>query len=104
MKFFAKIAALLLVMASFGAHAQGQFSDQKLKAFGKAYQEIRTINQKFKTKAKSAKKPQNVQKLQTKAQGKMKKAIKNNGLTIAEYTSIMEKAQSDKELQKKIFN
>lgn len=85
------------------APGQNSFSDDKLKSFVVALLEVNEINQSYLPRVQSAKTAEEKQQLGEEAQQKMVEAVEGTeGITVDEYTSIVQAAQSDPKVAEQI--
>jgi hypothetical protein len=98
-------AAWLLVVP--GANAQNQspapnISDQKLDAAAAAIDHVTSIKQDYQKKLSTAA-PADKNRIAGDATNAMKKAVADQGLTVEEYTSILQVAQNDPGVREKLL-
>lgn len=83
--------------------AAQDFSDETLRSFAVAFLEVDQINKEYTPRLQAAQTPEEQQKLQEEASQEMVNAVQNSeGITVQEYTSIMQAAQADPDLAKKL--
>lgn len=81
------------------------FSDETLRSFAVAFLEVDQINKEYTPRLQAAQTPEEQQQLQEEASQQMVSAVENSeGITVQEYTSIMQAAQADPELAQKLTN
>ncbi|WP_047144848.1 DUF4168 domain-containing protein [Aquamicrobium sp. LC103] len=79
------------------------FSDEKLKSFAVAFLEVSKITQEYQPQLEGAKTPEDQQRVQSEASDKMVNAVESSeGISVEEYTQIIQAAQTDPELAQKI--
>lgn len=82
--------------------APGDISEQKLDAAAKAVKNVSTIRDNYEQKLVKAPADQKA-KLADEASDAMEKAVKEQGLSVEEYTSIIEVAQNDPTVRNKLL-
>jgi hypothetical protein len=103
------IAAALLAVAAPGAIAQQQpqgqpappptaFSQQQLESFAGAAVEMQRIQTELNAKGREAGNAEEIGRLQQQAQADAVQAVESNGLSVDEYTAIVQAAQQDPQL------
>jgi len=85
-----------------GSSQQGHVSDQKLRKFGAAYMQLRSIRVQFVKKLKNADGKKERTQLKKAGQKKMIQAIRSQDLKVAEYQQIGRKLNGDKALRKRL--
>lgn len=80
---------------------QTNISDQQLKAFAKAYVELRKILQEYEAPLSSAQDSQEQQKLQQEAKSKIEETLEKEGLNVQAYERIFTVVNSNGELREK---
>jgi signal recognition particle GTPase len=80
---------------------QTNISDQQLKAFAKAYVELRKILQEYEAPLSSAQDSQEQQKLQQEAKSKIEETLEKEGLNVQAYERIFTMVNSNGELRAK---
>lgn len=90
--------------AAQGQPAQGQQADDaKLKSFAVAFIEVAKVTQTYQPQIAAAGTPQDQQRLRDEAGEKMVEAVNEaEGITLDEYNSIIQQAQADPELARRI--
>ena len=83
---------------------QSAVSDKEIQAFADAATDVRQLNQKWipKVQAAAQQGPDAEQKARQQAMTEMTQAVQKKGLTIDRYNSILEIAQADPEVQRKV--
>ena len=81
---------------------QAAISQEELKTFALAAQEVRQINQTYLSSYQAAQNEEQKQAIEKEAMGKMTQAVKDKGLTVEKYNQIVQAAQSDPEVAKKV--
>lgn len=85
------------------APGQISFSEEKLKSFVVALLEVNEINKSYLPRVQAAKTAEEKQQLGQEAQQKMVEAVEGTeGITVDEYTSIVQAAQSDPKVAEQI--
>jgi len=87
-----------------GAAAEMAVDDATVDKFVVAYQDIVALQQDYSQQIQAAGDQQQAQQLQQEAQQKMMGAVKDAGLTIQEYNTIIQKAQNDPQFAEQIQN
>jgi hypothetical protein len=84
--------------------AQAQdYSDETLRSFAVAFLEVDAINKAYTPKLQQAATPEEQQQIQEEASQEMVNAVEgSDGISVQEYTSIMQAAQADPELAQKL--
>jgi biopolymer transport protein ExbB/TolQ len=78
------------------------FSDEELKAFAGAAQQVQAINRNFQSRFQSAESPEKRQQLQQGARQEMVSAIQEEGLSVEQYNQIAKAAQGDPDLAEQV--
>ena len=83
---------------------QSAVSDKEIQAFAAAASDIRRLNQKWIPKVQEAaqQSPDAEQQTRQQAMSEMTQAVQNKGLSIDRYNSILQMAQADPEIQRKV--
>ena len=79
-----------------------EVTDKQLNKFTKAQQKVSEVHREYSASLQEAKDPQEAQKLQAEAQGKMQGAVTSAGLSVDEYNQIAEQVHKNPDLQKKM--
>lgn len=88
---------------SIEAGEDAAFEDSKLRSFAVAFLEVRKVGEEYRSQLDAAKTPEDQQKVQQEAGGKMVEAVENaGGITVDEYNQIIETAQGDPQLATRI--
>jgi hypothetical protein len=85
-----------------GAQQADDFSNDELKSFAKARQQVTSISQEFQSEMQEAEDPAKVSEMQAKANQEMVEAVRDVGLEPAEYNAIANAVRSDPELEEKV--
>jgi hypothetical protein len=88
--------------AQSAADQQAAVSQEDLKTFAGAAQEVQRINQTYLPTYQSAQTDQQRQAIEKEAMSKMAEAVQQKGLTIEKYNQIVQLAQSDPEVARKV--
>jgi len=79
-------------------------SEDKLEAVAKAYVKVQAVQQEYEPKIQAAQQPEQAKQLQDEARGKMVKAVSDtDGITVDEYSQIMQAAQRDEQLRARLI-
>lgn len=82
---------------------QGQsFDTQTLQKFADSANKLQSIQREFAKKLKGVKDKNKAKNIQKKMEGKMIKAVKNNGMDVKTYNAIANRMQQDKQLRQKV--
>lgn len=83
---------------------QPAVSDKEIQAFAAAATDVRQLNQKWipRVQAAAQQGPDAEQKARQEAMAEMTQAVQKKGLTIDRYNSILQQAQADPEVQRKV--
>ena len=103
------VAAAMLALAAPQAIAQAQpqpqppmgaqaFPQEKIEAFADAAVDVQRVQTELTAKARQAKDADEIAQVQQEAQAAASKAVEDNGLTVDEYTAIVNAAKQDPEL------
>lgn len=87
---------------SAAAATPANISDERLNAFVAAAKEVFAVRQKYGPQFEAAATDDDKKKVVQLAQGEMKKAIQNHGLTIEQYNAVLVAARGDKTLAEKL--
>ncbi len=81
---------------------QAAISQEELKSFAVAAKEVQKINQSYMPSYQSAQTDEQKKAIEREAMGKMTQAVKEKGLTVEKYNQIVQVAQSDPEVARKV--
>ena len=81
---------------------KAKISEKRLNDFVAAAKEVFAIRQKYAPQFKAAKDDTEKRQVVQSAQGEMKKAIQNRGMTVEQYNEVLVAAKDDKELADRI--
>lgn len=85
------------------APAAQDFSDNTLRSFAVAFLEVDQINRTYTPQLEQAESPEQQQEIQQQASAEMVEAVEgSDGISVQEYTSIMQAAQANPELAQKL--
>ncbi len=85
------------------APAAQDFSDETLRSFAVAFLEVDQINRTYTPQLEQAESPEQQQEIQQRASAEMVEAVEGSeGISVQEYTSIMQAAQANPELAQKL--
>ena len=80
-----------------------EYSDETLRSFAVAFLQVDAINREFTPRLQEATTPEEQQQIQEEASQEMVNAVESSdGISVQEYTSIMQAAQADPELAQKL--
>jgi LPS O-antigen subunit length determinant protein (WzzB/FepE family) len=83
--------------------AQQDFSEETLQSFAVAFLQVDEINKTYTPRLQEASSPEEQQQIQEEASQEMVTAVENaDGITVQEYTSIMQAAQADPDLAQRL--
>ena len=85
-----------------GGATAGPIEDKKIEQFADAYLAVQTIQQKAAAELKSAKDPQQEDKLKATAESDMIAAVERSGLQVPEFNRIVERMASDTEVRSRV--
>ncbi len=78
-------------------------SDQKLSAVAAALERVASLQQDYRQRIVEAEAPAEKERLVAEANNELTKAVTDQGLSVEEYTSILQRARDDSEIRRKIL-
>jgi hypothetical protein len=79
-------------------------SEDKLESVAKAYVKVQAVQQEYGPKIQAAQKPEEAKQLENEANQQMEKAVNDaGGVTVNEYTQILQAAQQDQQLRARLI-
>jgi hypothetical protein len=80
-----------------------ELSDQKLSAVAAALERVASLQQDYRQRIVEAEPPAEKERLVAEANNELTKAVTEQGLSVEEYTSILQRARDDIEIRRKIL-
>jgi hypothetical protein len=78
-------------------------SDQKLSAVAAALERVASLQQDYRQRIAEAEAPADKERIVAEANDELTKAVTEQGLSVEEYTSILQRARDDSEIRRKIL-
>jgi Domain of unknown function (DUF4168) len=80
-----------------------ELSDQKLSAVAAALERVASLQQDYRQRIAEAEAPAEKERIVAEANNELTKAVTEQGLSVEEYTSILQRARDDSEIRRKIL-
>jgi Domain of unknown function (DUF4168) len=113
MQFWRMIAAIFLLAASLAVFSSAlaqqtpnkgtTIEEPQLRSFAKAYVEVQKIREFYEPQLSTAQDPQKSSEIEREARSKITEAIGKEGLTLDSYSRIVQTANADESLRKRII-
>jgi restriction endonuclease Mrr len=101
---YAALAGLLALGLAPHVHAQQQgFSEEQLRSFAAATEEIRKIDMKYSDHIRNAESQKDALALREEAESEMVNAVQDEGLSLEEYNAIAQAAEDNPKLLQRIL-